>query len=128
MKTGHHIPRVTALQSHDDGARNVLGEHPGLKCQNIFLDRAERASILRGAKCTAPSGAWPGHGTEAGEVCYPAYGAGHATVAAARVTVLKAFYYEDVSLADLGASVFIPKEDGTELVELTKGKTRSQGK
>jgi hypothetical protein len=54
---------------------------------------------------------------------HPAYGAGHATVAAACVTILKAFYYEDVSLKDLNASIFIPKEDGTDLVELTKGKS-----
>jgi hypothetical protein len=54
---------------------------------------------------------------------HPAYGAGHATVAAACVTVLKAFYYEDVSLADLNASIFMAKEDGTGLIELTKGQS-----
>jgi hypothetical protein len=52
---------------------------------------------------------------------HPAYGAGHATVAGACVTVLKAFYREETTFAELGASIFIPTGDGKALQELKKG-------
>ena len=44
---------------------------------------------------------------------HPAYGAGHATVAGACVTVLKAFYHEEISFKDLQACVYRPSVDGS---------------
>jgi hypothetical protein len=43
---------------------------------------------------------------------HPAYGAGHATVAGACVTVLKALFHEEITFYDLGACVYIPSDDG----------------
>jgi hypothetical protein len=54
---------------------------------------------------------------------HPAYGAGHATVAAACVTVLKAFYHEETTFEQLGASILVPSADGSKLNELTKGQS-----
>jgi hypothetical protein len=48
---------------------------------------------------------------------HPAYGAGHATVAGACTTVLKAMY-QDLSFQDLGASIYVATEDGTDLKDL----------
>ena len=44
---------------------------------------------------------------------HPAYGAGHATVAGACVTILKALFYEEMTFSDLRACVLLPSEDGT---------------
>lgn len=54
-----------------------------------------------------------------GSPTHPAYGAGHATVAAACVTVLKALFKTDVTLASLGVSVMQPDAGGVELVPYT---------
>ncbi len=43
---------------------------------------------------------------------HPAYAAGHATVAGACVTILKAIFYEDALLSDLGVPVMEPSADG----------------
>jgi membrane-associated phospholipid phosphatase len=51
-----------------------------------------------------------------GSPTHPAYGAGHATVAGACVTVLKALFKTDVTLASLGVPVMQPNADGTALV------------
>jgi len=54
-----------------------------------------------------------------GSPTHPAYGAGHATVAAACVTVLKALFKTDVTLASLGMPVMQPNAGGTMLVPYT---------
>ncbi len=54
-----------------------------------------------------------------GSPTHPAYGAGHATVAAACVTVLKALFKTDVTLASLGIPVMQPNAGGTTLVPYT---------
>jgi hypothetical protein len=51
---------------------------------------------------------------------HPAYGAGHATVAGACVTVLKAMFREEVRLVgDLGIQPMVPNSAGTALVPYT---------
>ncbi len=51
---------------------------------------------------------------------HPSYGAGHATVAGACVTVLKALFKEEATLVgDLGITPMAPNSDGTALVAYT---------
>jgi hypothetical protein len=61
----------------------------------------------------------------AGSPCHPAYGAGHATVAGACVTVLKAWFDEEAKLVDILAAANVKadrKEDGGDHHILTPGK------
>lgn len=51
-----------------------------------------------------------------GSPTHPAYGAGHATVAGACVTILKAWFTESTKLVDLGVSPLQPIDDGSDLV------------
>ncbi len=51
-----------------------------------------------------------------GSPTHPAYGAGHATVAGACVTILKAWFKESTKLVDLGVTLQQPLDDGTALV------------
>ncbi len=50
-----------------------------------------------------------------GSPTHPAYGAGHATVAGACVTILKAWFNESTRLVDLGATPLTPTDDGLDL-------------
>jgi hypothetical protein len=50
-----------------------------------------------------------------GSPTHPAYGAGHATVAGACVTILKAWFNESTRLVDLGAAPLTPTDDGFDL-------------
>jgi hypothetical protein len=52
---------------------------------------------------------------------HPAYGAGHATVAGACVTILKALFKEETKLVDLGITPQMPNSTGTDLVPYTGG-------
>lgn len=54
-----------------------------------------------------------------GSPTHPAYGAGHATVAGACVTILKAWFKETTKLVDLGAAPVQPTDDGLSLVPYT---------
>ena len=54
-----------------------------------------------------------------GSPTHPAYGAGHATVAGACVTILKAWFEESTRLVDLGVSIVEPTADGSALVPYT---------
>lgn len=54
-----------------------------------------------------------------GSPTHPAYGAGHATVAGACVTILKAWFDEDARLVDLSIKPKVPNDDGTALVDYT---------
>jgi len=51
-----------------------------------------------------------------GSPTHPAYGAGHATVAGACVTILKAWFNESTRLVDLGVTPLQPTDDGLALV------------
>ena len=51
-----------------------------------------------------------------GSPTHPAYGAGHATVAGACVTILKAWFKESTKLVDIGLSPVEPVVDGSALV------------
>ena len=51
-----------------------------------------------------------------GSPTHPAYGAGHATVAGACVTILKAWFKETTRLADIGLAPVQPTDDGLNLV------------
>ncbi|HJP90835.1 MAG TPA: vanadium-dependent haloperoxidase [Pyrinomonadaceae bacterium] len=50
-----------------------------------------------------------------GSPTHPAYGAGHATVAGACVTILKSWFNENTRLADLGLTPMQPTDDGLSL-------------
>ncbi len=51
-----------------------------------------------------------------GSPTHPAYGAGHATVAGACVTILKAWFKESARLVDIGLDPLQPTDDGLSLV------------
>jgi hypothetical protein len=51
-----------------------------------------------------------------GSPTHPAYGAGHATVAGACVTILKAWFKETTRLVDIGLNPVQPADDGLSLV------------
>ena len=51
-----------------------------------------------------------------GSPTHPAYGAGHATVAGACVTILKAWFNETTRLVDIGLDPLQPTDDGLSLV------------
>jgi hypothetical protein len=51
-----------------------------------------------------------------GSPTHPAYGAGHATVAGACVTILKAWFKESTRLVDIGLDPVQPADDGLSLV------------
>ena len=51
-----------------------------------------------------------------GSPTHPAYGAGHATVAGACVTILKAWFNESTRLVDIGLAPVQPTDDGLSLV------------
>ena len=51
-----------------------------------------------------------------GSPTHPAYGAGHATVAGACVTILKAWFKETTRLVDIGLTPVQPSDDGLNLV------------
>ena len=51
-----------------------------------------------------------------GSPTHPSYGAGHATVAGACVTILKAWFKEDARLTDLGVTPVRPADDGLSLL------------
>ena len=50
---------------------------------------------------------------------HPSYGAGHASVAGACVTVLKALFKEEATLAELGINPMVPNSDGSQLIPYT---------
>ena len=54
-----------------------------------------------------------------GSPTHPAYGAGHATVAGACVTVLKSWFNESTRLVDIGLNPLQPSDDGLSLVPYT---------
>jgi len=54
-----------------------------------------------------------------GSPTHPAYGAGHATVAGACVTILKAWFKESTKLVDLGVAPVQPTDDGLALTSYT---------
>jgi len=54
---------------------------------------------------------------------HPAYGAGHATVAGACVTILKAWFNESTRLVDIGLMPVQPTDDGLSLVPYTGSDT-----
>ncbi|HEX5832425.1 MAG TPA: vanadium-dependent haloperoxidase [Pyrinomonadaceae bacterium] len=54
-----------------------------------------------------------------GSPTHPAYGAGHATVAGACVTILKAWFKEATRLVDIGLDPVQPSDDGLSLVPYT---------
>ena len=54
-----------------------------------------------------------------GSPTHPAYGAGHATVAGACVTILKAWFKETTRLVDIGLDPVQPADDGLTLVPYT---------
>lgn len=56
-----------------------------------------------------------------GSPTHPAYGAGHATVAGACVTILKAWFNESTRLVDIGLAPVEPTNDGLSLVPYAGG-------
>jgi membrane-associated phospholipid phosphatase len=56
-----------------------------------------------------------------GSPTHPAYGAGHATVAGACATILKAWFNETTKLVDIGLTPLQPADDGLSLVPYAGG-------
>jgi hypothetical protein len=54
-----------------------------------------------------------------GSPTHPAYGAGHATVAGACVTILKAWFKESTKFVELGVTPLQPSDDGLSLLNYT---------
>ncbi len=84
--------------------------------QNLEADRHHDASADQ-PSCLLPM-AFP-----EGSPMHPSYGAGHATVAGACVTILKAFFDHGYPLSDALGGVWEAAEDGGSLVEVTGAPT-----
>ncbi|MCB1876690.1 MAG: vanadium-dependent haloperoxidase [Chromatiales bacterium] len=98
-------PLADALEC--SGILEEIAKHN--KCQNKTFDDRKSDSSGKKARYLLPM-AFP-----EGSPMHPAYGAGHATVAGACVTVLKAFFDHGWELP----YAFEPNADGSELVPLT---------
>lgn len=82
-----------------------------------ILDSLSSASRL-GRYVTAGNALLPMAFPE-GSPTHPAYGAGHGTVAGACVTILKAWFKENIRLVDLGLTPVEPVDDGLALLPYT---------
>jgi len=77
---------------------------------NSFSDSNRLGGFMPAGKALLPM-AFP-----EGSPTHPAYGAGHATVAGACVTILKAWFKETTRLVDIGLNPVQPTDDGLALV------------
>ena len=77
---------------------------------NSFNDAARLGGFMPAGNALLPM-AFP-----EGSPTHPAYGAGHATVAGACVTILKAWFNETTRLVDIGLTPVEPTDDGLNLV------------
>ena len=102
-------PEVHAARVHRtlfDGAGYPV--HPEIL--NSFNDNNRLEGFMPAGNALLPM-AFP-----EGSPTHPAYGAGHATVAGACVTILKAWFNETTRLVDVGLTPVQPADDGLSLV------------
>ena len=102
-------PEVQAARVHRtlfDGANYPV--HPEIL--NSFSDNNRLKGVMPAGNALLPM-AFP-----EGSPTHPAYGAGHATVAGACVTILKAWFKETTRLVDIGLAPVQPTDDGLNLV------------
>ncbi len=102
-------PEVQAERVHRtlfDGANYPV--HPEIL--NSFSDNNRLKGFMPPGNALLPM-AFP-----EGSPTHPAYGAGHATVAGACVTILKAWFKEATRLVDIGLTPLQPTDDGLGLV------------
>ena len=102
-------PEVQAERVHRtlfDGANYPV--HPEIL--NSFSDNNRLKGFMPAGNALLPM-AFP-----EGSPTHPAYGAGHATVAGACVTILKAWFKETTRLVDIGLAPVQPTDDGLNLV------------
>jgi len=102
-------PEVHAARVHRtlfDGANYPV--HPEIL--NSFSDNNRLKGFMPAGNALLPM-AFP-----EGSPTHPAYGAGHATVAGACVTILKAWFKETTRLVDIGLAPLQPTDDGLSLV------------
>ena len=102
-------PEVHAERVHRtlfDGANYPV--HPEIL--NSFSDNNRLKGFMPAGNALLPM-AFP-----EGSPTHPAYGAGHATVAGACVTILKAWFKETTRLVDIGLAPVQPSDDGLSLV------------
>jgi hypothetical protein len=102
-------PEVQAGRVHRtlfDGANYPV--HPEIL--NSFSDNNRLKGFMPAGNALLPM-AFP-----EGSPTHPAYGAGHATVAGACVTILKAWFNETTRLVDIGLPPLQPTDDGLNLV------------
>ncbi len=102
-------PEVQAARVHRtlfDGANYPV--HPEIL--NSFSDNNRLKGFMPAGNALLPM-AFP-----EGSPTHPAYGAGHATVAGACVTILKAWFKETTRLVDIGLAPVQPTDDGLNLV------------
>jgi hypothetical protein len=102
-------PEVQAERVHRtlfDGANYPV--HPEIL--NSFSDNNRLKGFMPAGNALLPM-AFP-----EGSPTHPAYGAGHATVAGACVTILKAWFRETTRLVDIGLAPLQPTADGLNLV------------
>ncbi|HSK30239.1 MAG TPA: vanadium-dependent haloperoxidase, partial [Candidatus Limnocylindria bacterium] len=102
-------PEVHAARVHRtlfDGA----GYPVHAEILNSFNDNNRLEGFMPGGNALLPM-AFP-----EGSPTHPAYGAGHATVAGACVTILKAWFNETTRIVDIGLTPVQPADDGFSLV------------
>jgi hypothetical protein len=102
-------PEVQAERVHRtlfDGANYPV--HPEIL--NSFSDNNRLQGFMPAGNALLPM-AFP-----EGSPTHPAYGAGHATVAGACVTILKAWFKETTRFVDIGLAPVQPADDGLNLV------------
>jgi hypothetical protein len=102
-------PEVQAARVHRtlfDGANYPV--HPEIL--NSFSDNNRLKGFMPANNALLPM-AFP-----EGSPTHPAYGAGHATVAGACVTILKAWFNETTRLVDIGLDPVQPTDDGLNVV------------
>ncbi len=90
----------------------------GYPVHTEILNSLSTASRLGGYLPTAGNALLPQAFPE-GSPTHPSYGAGHATVAGACVTILKAWFNESTRLVDLGITPLQPTDDGLNLIPYT---------
>lgn len=95
----------------------TLYDGAGYPVHQEILNSLTTSSRLGGFM--TPGSAFLAQAFPEGSPTHPSYGAGHATVAGACVTVLKAWFTESVRLIDLGMTPFAPTDDGLSLTPYT---------
>ena len=107
------VHRRLRPEVHAERVDRTLNHGAGYPVHPEILDSLSSGSRV-GGYMTAGNALLPMAFPE-GSPTHPAYGAGHATVAGACVTILKAWFKESTKLVDLGVTTVQPADDGLTL-------------